>query len=167
MDASIIQAPSSTENRARERDSGMHHTKKGNEWRFRMKMHIGVDADTGLVHSMTAAAANVHDVTGAHRLLHGGETPGVGRRRVSGGPQAGGEPGAEGGMAGGDASRIAPAVGAWERCGAGGKAQGVGESQGGAPVPEGEAGVRLRQGVRYRGLAKNAQRLALLPVLAT
>ena len=74
VDASIIEAPSSTKNRAGERDPEMHQTKKGNQWYFGMKVHIGVDADTGLVHSMTTTAANTHDVTEAHRLLHGGET---------------------------------------------------------------------------------------------
>ena len=73
VDASIIEAPSSTKNRAGERDPAMHQTKKGNQWHFGMKVHIGVDADTGLVHSMSATAANVHDVTEAHNLLHGGE----------------------------------------------------------------------------------------------
>ena len=52
----------------------MHQTRKGNEWHFGMKIHIGVDADTGLVHTVTTTAANAHDVTEAHRLLHGGET---------------------------------------------------------------------------------------------
>ena len=51
----------------------MHQTKKGNEWHFGMKIHIGVDADTGVVHSMSATAANAHDITEAHHLLHGGE----------------------------------------------------------------------------------------------
>ena len=73
MDASIIEAPSSTKNRRRARDPEMHQTKKGNEWRFGMKLHIGVDADSGLVHSMRAAAANMADVTEAHRLLYGEE----------------------------------------------------------------------------------------------
>ena len=73
VDASIIEAPSSTKNRAGERDPEMHQTKKGNQWHFGMKVHVGVDADTGLVHSMSATAANVHDVTEAHNLLHGGE----------------------------------------------------------------------------------------------
>ena len=73
VDASIIEAPSSTKNRAGELDPEMHQTKKGNGWHFRMKAHIGVDSDTGIVHSMTATAANAHDVTGPHRLLHGGE----------------------------------------------------------------------------------------------
>ena len=74
MDASIIEAPSSTKNRSGERDPEMHQTKKGNQWHFGMKAHIGVDADTGIVHSMSTTAANAHDVTEAHNLLHGGET---------------------------------------------------------------------------------------------
>ena len=52
----------------------MRQTRKGNQWYFGMKAHIGVDADTGIVHSMSAAAANAHDVMQAHYLLHGGET---------------------------------------------------------------------------------------------
>ncbi len=71
VDASIIEAPSSTKNRGGARDPEMHQAKKGNEWHFGMKLHIGVDADTGLAHSMTTTAANVNDVTEAHRLLHG------------------------------------------------------------------------------------------------
>ena len=73
MDATIIEAPSSTKNRAGERDPEMHQTKKGNQWHFGMKAHIGVDADTGIVHSMSATAANAHDVTQVPNLLHGGE----------------------------------------------------------------------------------------------
>ena len=56
VDASIVEAPSSTKNRAGERDPEMHQTKKGNQWHFGMKVHIGVDADTGLVHSMSTTA---------------------------------------------------------------------------------------------------------------
>ena len=73
MDATIIEAPSSTKNRAGERDPEMHQTKKGDQWHFGMKAHIGVDADTGIVHSMSATAANAHDVTETHNLPHGGE----------------------------------------------------------------------------------------------
>ena len=73
MDATLIAAPTSTKNKAKERDSEMHQSKKGNEWHFGMKADIGVDAETGLVHSMTTTAANVHDLTEAERLLHGGE----------------------------------------------------------------------------------------------
>ena len=73
VDATIIEAPSSTKNRSGERDPEMRQVKKGNQYHFGMKLHIGVDADTGLVHSMVTTPANVHDVTQAHRLLHGGE----------------------------------------------------------------------------------------------
>ena len=74
VDASIIEAPSSTKNRAGRRDPEMHQVKKGNQYHFGMKLHIGVDAQTGLVHSFSTTPANVHDVTEAHRLLHGGES---------------------------------------------------------------------------------------------
>ena len=74
----------------------MHQTKKGNEWRFGMKLHIGVDADSGLVHSMRATAANVADVTEAHRLLHGEEREAVRRRGLPGRGEAPGA-GAPGG----------------------------------------------------------------------
>ena len=73
VDASIIEAPSSTKNRAGERDHEMRQTKKGNEWHFGMKVHIGAYAETGVVHSVRTTPANVHDVTEARRLLHGGE----------------------------------------------------------------------------------------------
>ena len=73
VDATIIEAPSSTKNRAGQRDPEMRQVKKGNQYHFGMKLHIGVDADTGLVHSLSITSANVHDVTEAHRLLHGEE----------------------------------------------------------------------------------------------
>ena len=63
VDTSIIEAPSSTKNRVGERDPEMRQTKKGNERHFGMRVQIGVDADTGIVHSVTATAANAHDVT--------------------------------------------------------------------------------------------------------
>ena len=74
VDATIIEAPSSTKNRSGERDPEMRQVKKGNQYHFGMKLHIGVDAKTGLVHSLATTPANVHDVTEAHRLLHGGES---------------------------------------------------------------------------------------------
>ena len=74
VDATLISAPSSTKNASGERDPEMHQTRKGNQWYFGMKAHIGVDADSGLVHSVATAAANVNDVTQAHKLLHGQET---------------------------------------------------------------------------------------------
>ena len=73
VDATIIQAPSSTKNREGKRDPEMHQTKKGNQWHFGMKAHIGVDAETGVVHSLVTTGANVHDVTQARELLHGEE----------------------------------------------------------------------------------------------
>jgi IS5 family transposase len=74
VDATIIAAPSSTKNSTGERDPEMHQTKKGNQWHFGMKAHIGADADSGLVHTVVGTAANVNDVTQAHHLLHGKET---------------------------------------------------------------------------------------------
>ena len=74
VDATIIAAPSSTKNKSCERDPEMHQTKKGNQWHFGMKAHIGVDADSGLVHTVIGTAANVNDVTQAGALLHGQET---------------------------------------------------------------------------------------------
>ncbi len=73
MDATIIEAPSSTKNKAGESDPEMHQTKKGNVWHFGMKAHIGVDARTGLTHSLETTAANEHDLNQADRLLHGDE----------------------------------------------------------------------------------------------
>lgn len=73
VDATIIAAPSSTKNKDGERDPEMHQTKKGNQWYFGMKAHIGVDDESGLVHHVECTAANVADVTQAHKLLHGQE----------------------------------------------------------------------------------------------
>ncbi len=74
VDATIISAPSSTKNKDRQRDPEMHQTKKGNQWYFGMKAHIGVDSRTKLIHSVAATAANVHDSQLLANLLHGGET---------------------------------------------------------------------------------------------
>jgi IS5 family transposase len=73
VDATIIAAPSSTKNATGERDPEMHQTKKGNQWHFGMKAHIGVDADSGLVHTVVTTAANEADVEVANELLHGKE----------------------------------------------------------------------------------------------
>jgi IS5 family transposase len=69
IDATLISAPSSTKNEKKARDPDMHQTKKGNEWYFGMKCHIGVDAGSGYVHSMETTAANVHDITVASLLI--------------------------------------------------------------------------------------------------
>ena len=74
VDATLIDAPSSTKNKDGKRDPEMHQVKKGNQWHFGMKAHIAVDADSGLVHTVIGSAANVHDVTQAAELLHGEET---------------------------------------------------------------------------------------------
>jgi len=74
VDATIIAAPSSTKNRQKARDPEMHQTKKGNQWYFGMKAHIGVDSRTKLIHSVAATAANVHDSQMLPQRLHGQET---------------------------------------------------------------------------------------------
>jgi transposase, IS5 family len=73
IDATIIAAPPSTKNAKRERDPEMHQTKKGQEWHFGMKAHIGADAEFGLVHTVKGTAANVADIACASELLHGEE----------------------------------------------------------------------------------------------
>jgi IS5 family transposase len=73
VDATIIAAPSSTRNARRERDPEMRSTRKGQQWHFGMKAHIGVDAASGLTHRLSATAANTADVVQAHECLHGRE----------------------------------------------------------------------------------------------
>jgi IS5 family transposase len=74
VDATLIAAPSSTKNASGERDPEMHQSKKGNQWYFGMKAHIGVDAESGLVHTVRGTAGNVNDVVEANALLHGEES---------------------------------------------------------------------------------------------
>lgn len=73
VDATIVEAPSSTKNESKKRDPEMSSTKKGNTWHFGMKAHIGVDADQGLVHSVEATTAKVHDKAKMKDLFHGTE----------------------------------------------------------------------------------------------
>ena len=161
VDASIIEAPSSTKNRAGERDPEMHQTKKGNQWHFGMKAHIGVDSETGIVHSMSATPANVHDVTEAHQLLHGGETvvwgdagyQGVEKREENLGLEVewrvAMRPGRRRKLAPGSGEALAEKVKAQVR----------------AKVEHPFLRLKRLFGyakVRYRDLAKNAERLALL-----
>jgi transposase, IS5 family len=95
VDATIIAVSSSTKNASGERDPEMHQAKKGNQWRHGMKAHIGVDAESGTVHSLVSAAANVNDVTQAGALLQGDEDNafgdtgyrGVNKREQAEGPQ--------------------------------------------------------------------------------
>ena len=161
VDATIIEAPSSTKNRAGERDPEMHQTKKGNQWHFGMKAHIGVDSETGIVHSMTTTAANAHDITEAHNLLHGRETAvwgdagyqGVGKREENLGLEV-----------------------EWQVAMRPGKRRKLEPESAAALAEKAKASVRAKvehpflklkrlfgyEKVRYRGLMKNTQRLALL-----
>jgi len=74
VDATILHAPSSTKNREQQRDPEMHQTRKGNQWYFGMKAHVGVDSQTKIIHTAVATAANVADSTVLPDLLHGEET---------------------------------------------------------------------------------------------
>jgi IS5 family transposase len=74
VDATLIAAPPSVKNQEKARDPEMHQTKKGNQWHFGMKVHIGVDSQSGLIHSASVTAANVHDRHEVPNLLHGNET---------------------------------------------------------------------------------------------
>ena len=73
VDSTIISAPSSTKNKEKKRDHDAHSVKKGNAWYFGYKAHVGVDKDSGLVHTVEVTAANEHDVTMTAKLLHGEE----------------------------------------------------------------------------------------------
>jgi IS5 family transposase len=88
VDATVLKAPSSTKNRARSRDPEMGSTKKGEQWYFRMKVHVGVDSKTKLVHSVVATAANVADCTVLPALLPGQETRVYGDRAYCGQQEA-------------------------------------------------------------------------------
>jgi IS5 family transposase len=74
VDATIINAPSSTKNQGQARDPDMHQTKKGNQWYFGMKAYVGVDSQSRVIHSVVATAANVADAQVLPELLHGEET---------------------------------------------------------------------------------------------
>ena len=74
VDATIINAPSSTKNKDKQRDPEMYQTRKGNQWYFGMKAHIGIDSKTTMIHSVVATAANIHDSRVLEDLLHGEET---------------------------------------------------------------------------------------------
>lgn len=73
VDATMISVPTSTKNRSGHRDPEMHQTKKGNTWYFGMKLHIGVDETSDVMHSLATTAANTHDITQIAHLLHGQE----------------------------------------------------------------------------------------------
>ena len=146
VDASIVDAPSSTKNAKGERDPEMHQTKKGNQWYHGMKAHIGVDAETGLAHSLATTAANVSDVATAHAVAARRRGVGSRRRGLPGRRQAAGEQGRGGGLANGDEAGEASCARQVGSGGGGGEGQGVGAGEGGASVPVPEAALRLREG---------------------
>jgi len=78
VDATLIAGPPSTKNKDGKRDLEMHQSKKGNDWHVGMKARIGVDTESGLVHTVVGTASNVSDVPQAHALLHGDETAALG-----------------------------------------------------------------------------------------
>ena len=146
VDASIIAAPSSTKNREGARDPEMHQTRKGNEWHFGMKAHIGVDAETGLVHGVRATPANTHDLREAGALLHGGEEEVWADAGLPGDREVGGHGRPSGAVACGDETGAAAAPGAGRGAVAARAGQGFGAGKGGAPVPVCEAALRLPEG---------------------
>ena len=165
VDATIIAAPTSTKNRSGQRDPAMRQVKKGNQYYFGMKLHIGADAETGVVHSFTTTSANVHDVTQAGALLHGAEQQvwgDAGYVGVQKRPEHQGravtwnvalKPGQRRKLAPESAAALAEQRKASVR----------------AKVEHPFLWVKRRFGyatVRYRGLHKNTQRLALLLGLA-
>ena len=161
VDATILDAPASTKNRAQARDPEMHQVKKGNQWYFGMKAHIGVDAATGLVHSLATTAANVADITQVPRLLHG-------PRRACGG---------DAGYAG--VARRPEHQGRrvdWQVALRPGQRRRLAPGSAAAQAEQRKASIRAKvehpflyvkrhfgyAQVRYRGLAKNRTRLCLL-----
>ncbi len=161
VDASIIDAPSSTKNQSGERDPEMRQTKKGNRWYFGMKAHIGVDSESGLAHSLKATSANVSDVATAPALLHGGEErvwgdagyQGVGKREENRDKEVD--------------WRVAMKRGRRRRLDPSGPEEAAEHRKGSvrAKVEHPFLYVKRHFGyskVRYRGLAKNTQRIALL-----
>lgn len=167
VDATLIAAPPSTKNRTGERDPEMHQTQKGNQWHFGMKAHIGVDADSGLVHSVIGTAANVNDVTQGHGLLHGEET------------DVFADAGYQGAMKRPEATGVA-----WHVAMRPGKRRVLDKSRGSHQLVEQlekiKAGIRAKVEhpfrvikcqfgfvkVRYRGLAKNTAQLVTLFALS-
>lgn len=166
VDATLIAAPSSTKNSTGERDPEMHQTKKGNQWHFGMKAHIGVDAESGLVHAVIGTAANVNDVTQGHALLHGQEEVVI----------------ADAGYQGAQTRPEATGV-AWQIAMRPGKRRGLPDTAWGRMLDEAErlkASVRAKVEhpfrvvkrqfgyvkVRYRGLKKNTAQLTTLFALS-
>ena len=161
VDASIVDAPSSTKNEAGERDEEMHQTKKGNQWYFGMKAHIGVDAESGLTQGLATTAANASDVVTAHAVPHGGEETvwgdsgyqGVGKRPENKDRDVDWETAMKPGLRR-QLDKLGPEEAAEKR-----KASVRAKVEHPFPYVKRHFGYNK---VRYRGLAKNTQRIALL-----
>ena len=156
VDASIIHAPSSTKNKEKQRDPEMHQTRKGNQWYFGMKAHIGVDSNTKLIHSVVATAANVHDSVVLADLLHGNETRVWGDSAYTGQKQVLAEKAPQ-------AKDFTQAKGGrYRELTEDDRAKNRNKSRVRAKVEHQFAVIKRQFGfnkVRYRGLAKNAHRL--------
>ena len=161
VDASIVDAPSSTKNKAGARDPEMHQVKKGNQWYFGMKAHIGVDSESGLTHTLATTPANGSDVAHTCLVLHGEESQvwgdagyqGVGKRPENRDTEVD-----------------------WHVAMKPGKRRLLDKSGPEEAVEKRKASVRAKVEhpflyvkhhfgygkVRYRGLAKNTQRIAML-----
>jgi transposase, IS5 family len=168
VDATLIPAPTSTKNKDKARDPEMHSSKKGNQWHFGMKAHIGADAESGLVHTVRATSGNVHDVTEGNSLLHGEETVAFG----------------DAGYQGVDKRADAKAEVAWHIAMGPGKRRALDKgNQADALMDQAEklkAGIRAKVEhpfrvikrqfgfikVRYKGLKKNAAQLMTLFALS-
>jgi transposase, IS5 family len=168
IDATLIPAPTSTKNKDKARDPEMHSSKKGNQWHFGMKAHIGADAESGLVHTVRATSGNVHDVTEGNSLLHGEETVAFG----------------DAGYRGVDKRADAKANVAWHIAMGPGKRRALDkDNQADALIDQAEklkAGIRAKVEhpfrvikrqfgfikVRYKGLKKNAAQLITLFALS-
>ena len=161
VDATIISAPSSTRNREGARDPEMHRTRKGNEWHFGMKAHIGVDSETGLTHGVRTTPANTHDPREAAALPRGGEEEvwgDSGYRGIERWVETGGrEVRWTVAMAPGRRRLLDREGAEWRRERAKASVRAKGEH----PFLYLKRHFGYRK-VRYRGLAKNTERIALL-----
>jgi transposase, IS5 family len=167
VDATIIAAPTSTKNQNKERDPQMHQAKKGNQWYFGMKAHVGADAQSGIVHTVVGTAANVADVKCAPALLHGKEKTGFGDAGYLGAHKQGGQaqrvswqvamrPSKRKAMAEGEIKEVTARI---ERL----KAQVRAKVEHAFHIIKNLFGYRK---VRYRGLKKNTAQLHTLFALA-
>ncbi len=161
VDASIIDAPSSRKNKQCERDPEMHQTKKGNQWYFGMKAHIGMDSESGLTHGLATTAANGADVTHPHLVLHGGESEAWGDAGYQGVHKRAEHEDREVDW------HVAMKPGQRRRLDKGGAEEAAEKRKASvrAKVEHPFLYVKRHFGyskVRYRGLAKNTQRIAML-----